>query len=208
MAKLDEKCKLCRREGEKLFLKGEKCYSPKCPIVRRNYPPGVHGPKGRGRQTAYGRQMREKQKIKRIYGISERQFVNYYDKAIKKIGDTGAIIAAMLEKRLDNVVYRFGLAASRTQARQLVSHGFFKINDKKINIPSYQLKVKDILTINPTKSKSKIFDGLLKKLEKFETPSWLNFNVKEMKGKIVSEPKPEDIKQNVDMTQIVEFYSR
>ena len=148
---LDHKCKQCRREGVKLFLKGEKCYGPKCPIVRRNYPPGIHGAKKtRQRLTEYGHQLREKQKAKKIYGILERPFRNYYQKAIKQKGDTNEILGQLLEMRLDNVIYRLGLAKSRKAARQLVSHGFFLVNGKKVNIPSYQVKIKDEITIKPS----------------------------------------------------------
>ena len=144
MAKLlNSKCKKCRREGVKLFLKGERCLSPKCPILKRNYPPGVHGPKGRKRTTEYGTQLREKQKAKRIYGINERQFRNYYRKAISKKGDTGQILQQLLQMRFDNVIYLLRLARSRVQARQMVGHGLFLVNGKKVNIPSYQLKTKD-----------------------------------------------------------------
>lgn len=208
MAKLDKKCKICRREGEKLFLKGEKCYTTKCPMVKRNYPPGVHGPKGKHRLTPFGKQLREKQKAKRIYGISEKQFHNYYQKAVHKKGDSGEILIKLLETRLDNVIYKMGLSDSRTQARQMVSHGFFVINGKRIDIPSYQVKVKDIITIKPNKIKTKNFTNRLKQLEKYVFPSWINFDLKEMKGKIISEPKSEDLKQVFDTKQIVEYYSR
>jgi small subunit ribosomal protein S4 len=208
MAKnLDSTCKKCRREGAKLFLKGEKCNSPKCPVLKRNYPPGAHGPKGNKRSTEYGQQLREKQKAKKIYAILERQFRNYYRKAIRQKGDTGEILRQMLELRFDNVVYRSGLVSSRAMARQLISHGFFFIKGKKVNIPSYQMKPKDEITINPNKSKAKAFAGL--DLEKQDNIiSWLFVSKPEMKIKIVSKPTAEDFDQSFNPRLIVEFYSR
>ena len=204
---LDHKCKQCRREGVKLFLKGEKCYGPKCPIVRRNYPPGIHGAKKtRQRLTEYGHQLREKQKAKKIYGILERPFRNYCQKAIKQKGDTNEILGQLLEMRLDNVIYRLGLAKSRKAARQLVSHGFFLVNGKKVNIPSYQVKIKDEITIKPSKTKTKAFIDL--NLEKHEVPGWLHFDPKEMKAKIINRPKEEELEKSFNTRLIVEFYSR
>jgi len=209
MAKiLDPKCKQCRREGAKLFLKGEKCFSPKCPILRRNYPPGIHGPKGHGRPTEYGTQLREKQKAKKIYGILEKQFRNYYQKAINQPGDTGEILQQLLETRLDNVIYRSGLANSRTKARQLVSHGLFLINGKKVNIPSYQVKTKDEITIKPEKNKAKVFSELEKKLEKYETPAWIHLDLKEKKVKVLNKPTGKELEQIFNPRLIVEFYSK
>jgi len=204
----DPKCKKCRREGTKLFLKGEKCFTSKCPIVRRNYPPGVHGVKGRRRPTEYGNQLREKQKAKRIYGILERQFRNYYQKAIKQRGDTGEILQQMLELRLDNIIYRLGLAKSRKQARQMVSHNLFLVNAKKVNIPSFQATPKDEITIKPTKLKIKNFIDLEQKLEKHETPSWIYFDLKNKTAKILNKPKKEELEQTFNPRLIVEFYSK
>ena len=209
MAKdLNAKCKQCRREGMKLFLKGEKCFSPKCPMIKRNYPPGLHGQKGRRRSTEYGQQLREKQKAKRIYGILERQFRNYYLKAIKKQGDTGEIIQQLLETRLDNMVYRLGLTNSRRQARQLVNHGLFTVNGKKVNIASYQIKAKDEIAIKESKIKAKIFSDLEKRLEKKEAPSWISFDVKNKKAKILNIPKSDELEQTFNPRLIVEFYSK
>lgn len=205
---LDPKCKQCRREGIKLFLKGEKCFSAKCPMIKRNYPPGVHGPKGRRRSTEYGTQLREKQKAKKIYGILERQFRNYYLKAIRQKGDTGEIIQQLLETRLDNVIYKAGFAQSRKQARQMVNHGLFLVNDKKVNIPSFQLKPKDEITIKPQKTKAKIFADLDKKLEKYNVPSWLNLDLKAKKIKVLNKPKQEELEQTFNPRLIVEFYSK
>ncbi len=206
MAKNLDKCSRCRREGTKLFLKGDKCFTAKCPAVRRNYPPGAHGPKGRPRSTEFGQQLREKQKAKKIYGILERQFSNYYKKAMKKTGDTGEFISQMLEMRLDNVIFRAGFAKSRAMARQMVSHGFILVNNKKVDIPSYQVRAKEEITIKPKKAGSKIFANL--NLEGKQFPSWLFVEPKEMKIKIVSKPKLSEIEQTFNPRLIVEFYSR
>jgi len=209
MAKnLDPKCKQCRREGEKLFLKGDRCFSSKCAMVKRNYPPGVHGVKGRGRITSYGIQLREKQRAKRLYGILEKQFRNYFKRAVKKTGDTGKILSQLLELRFDNVIYRLGFAKSRSQARQLANHGHFLINNKRVNIPSYQIKVNDIVSIYPKSLETANFKNLAKTLEKHDIPEWLVLDIKELKGKVVSIPKDEDLDQGINMKLIVEYYSR
>jgi len=207
MAKnLDPKCKQCRREGEKLFLKGEKCNSAKCPAIKRNYPPGVHGVKRQKRLTQYGQQLREKQKAKRIYGLLEKQFKNYYEKAVKKQGDTGKLLNQMLEMRFDNVIYRAGLANSRKKSRQMVNHGLFKINGKKVDIPSCQVKTKDEITINPKNADSKLFADL--NLDKKDVVSWIHVDPKELKVKIINKPTPKEIEQSFNSRLIVEFYSR
>lgn len=205
---LDSKCKKCRRAGEKLFLKGERCNTAKCAIVKRNYPPGAHGVKGAPRLSEYGRQLKEKQKAKRIYGIVEKQCRKYYVKAIGKKGNTGELFSRFLEKRFDNVIFRLGLASSRTQARQMVSHGFFKVNDKKVNIPSYEVKNGDIISIKKEKVSRKPFEKLDEKLKSKELPSWLSLDLAEMKGKVISDPRGDDLKMQFDPTLIVEFYSR
>jgi len=209
MAKnLDSKCKLCRREGEKLFLKGDRCYSPKCAMVKKNYPPGIHGVKGRGRQSDYSVQLREKQKAKRLYNLLEKQFKITYIKAAKQKGDAGENLLKLLETRLDNVIYRLGFACSRSQARELVSHGHFFINNKKVNIPSYQVKTGDIISIKVSSKKNKIFNNLVERLKKVDLPSWLNLNNEELIGKVLHLPKKEDIELKVNTQMIVEFYSR
>jgi len=209
MAKdLDPKCKKCRRAGEKLFLKGEKCSSPKCVFIKRNYPPGLHGVKKRKFLTNYGQQLLEKQKAKRTYGLLEKQFKNYYQKAVKKQGNTAELLLQLLEMRLDNVVYRLGLASSRKQARQLVNHGHFAVNNKKVNIPSFQVKAKDIISLKSGKEKTKVFVNIDKNLAKWETPSWIDLNAKELQGKILDKPTLEEIKSQFNPTLIVEFYSR
>jgi len=196
------KHKLCRREGVKL------CDSPKCPITRRNYPPGIHGVKGKRRLTPYGKQLREKQKARSLYGIAERQFRNYYLKAIKLKGDTGQIMIDFLERRLDNVVYRSGLAKSRQHARQLVSHGFFHVNGKRMDIPSYQVKVKDVISIKQGKAEKKVFLDLDKTLQKHETPLWLHVDAKKMEIKVTSQPETESMSLVFNPQAIVEYYSR
>jgi|SRR3989344_2848561 len=196
------KHRLCRREGVKL------CDSPKCPLSRRNYPPGVHGPKGYPRLTPYGEQLREKQKAKRLYGVQERQFRNYFETAIRRKGDTGSFISQMLEKRLDNTVYRSGFATTRSQARQMVSHGFFTVNGKKVDIPSYQVQQKDVIGIKENKAKSKLFLDLDKKFQKLELPAWLFLDAKSKSVKIVSDPVIDEVAQIFNIRSIVEFYSR
>lgn len=196
--------KACRRYGVKL------CQSDKCPVVRRNYPPGIHGPKGPRRLTEYGRQLAEKQKAKIIYGLRERQFRKYFDEAFKKIGNTGEFLFQKLESRLDNNVYRLGFAKTRSQARQLISHGHFKVNDHKVDIPSYQLKIGEIISLTEKGKKAKNFEHLvedLKNKEKDLVP-WLSLDVKELKGKITSQPKLGEVEVAVDWRAIVEFYSK
>lgn len=203
---IDPKCKKCRREGRKLFLKGERCYGIKCAMIKRPYAPGQHGQTRRTRISEYGTQLREKQKIKRSYGIMERQFRNYYLKARRTKGNTGNILAALLERRLDNIVYRFGFANSRSQARQLVTHGHFFVNGKKINIPSYSVKEGDILSIR--KEKLNYFLDIRKKLKEHQSPSWLSLDYQKMQGKVVSLPTEKEIDKVSDMQLIVEHYSK
>lgn len=205
---LDPKCKQCRRLGQKLFLKGERCSSPKCSIIKRNYPPGMHGPKGGGKFSEYALRLREKQKAKKEYGMLEDQFRLTFEKAKKQKGDSGTNFFKLLEKRLDNAVYRFGFASSRSQAREMVSHGHFLVNDKKVNIPSYQVKTGDVIKIKERSKKSKSFSSLPEKLKKAETPGWLNLEVKEFSGKVLHDPKVEELKTNINIPMIVEFYSR
>jgi len=205
--KLNNVCKLCRREGEKLFLKGEKCLSPKCPLVRRKYPPGQHGLSHK-KLSDYGRQLREKQKAKRIYGLRETQFKNYYKKAALSSGDTGELLLSFLERRLDNVVYRFGFASSRSQARQLITHGHFTVNKKKVNIPSYLVKSKDKIEIAPKSQNFPVFQERKKVLKDVVSPPWLKLQQTKMIGSVLHLPKKEEIETNIDPTQIIEFYSK
>lgn len=211
MAKdLDPKCKQCRREGEKLFLKGERCYSVKCAIVKRNYIPGAHGNKKIPRLTEYGTQLRTKQRAKRMYRMRETQFYNTYAKAIKTPGNSGQNLLLLLELRLDNVIYRSGLAESRLQARQLVNHGHFKINTHQVNIPSYQVKIGDVIQVDVTKDK-KIFWEKFKKAQKqvtvSEIPSWLTVDRSTLEVKIASKPELEKLAEGMNAQIIIEYYS-
>jgi len=205
---LGPKCKLCRREGEKLMLKGERCRTAKCALVKKNYPPGVHGPKGRPRQSGYNIQLREKQKAKRIYNLSEKQFRINFVRALKKKGNTGENLLRLLETRLDNVIYRLNLADSRAQARNLVSHGHFKVNDKRVNIPSYNVKPGDIIKVRESSRNSKPFAGLAEKLKKAEIPGWLNFEFKDFSAKVLHQPSKENFEAKINAAIIVEFYSK
>ena len=204
---LQASCKLCRREGEKLFLKGDRCYTSKCAIVKRNFMLGQHGVKRQPRLSEYGTQLRNKQKAKRMYGVMERQFVNYYKKAVTH-EDSATDLKRLLERRFDNVVYRIGLAGSRSQARQMVTHAHLLVNGKKMDIPSYQVAVGDEITIREKSTKKAIFKGLTEKLAQSQLPSWLTLDLSEMKGKVVSMPTHEDLKDTIEANQIIEFYSR
>ncbi|MDP2708464.1 MAG: 30S ribosomal protein S4 [bacterium] len=205
---LGAKCKLCRREGEKLMLKGERCYTAKCAIVKRNYPPGLHGPKGRARQSGYNMQLREKQKAKRIYNLLEKQFALSFSRAIKQKGETGENLMQILETRLDNVIYRLKLAPSRAQARVLVAHGHFRVNDKKVNIPSYSVKTGDIIKVRQSSRRSKHFVNLTEKLKKMEIPGWLNLDIKDLSAKVLNLPTKENFEIQINTQMIVEFYSK
>lgn len=205
---LGAKCKLCRREGEKLMLKGERCNTAKCAIVKKNYPPGIHGPKGRARQSGYSMQLREKQKAKRIYNLQEKQFKLSFERAIKQKGDAGENLMKILETRLDNVIYRLGLAESRSQARTLVNHGHFRVNEVKVNIPSFNVKTGDIIKIRKSGQTSKQFTNLADRLKKLEIPGWLNFDLKELNAKVLHQPAKENFELKANTQMIVEFYSR
>ncbi len=205
---LNPKCKQCRREAQKLFLKGDRCNSPKCAMVKRNFPPGAHGVKGYPRLSGYGIQLREKQKAKRIYRLLETQFKNYFQKANKNKENTEQILLQLLEMRLDNVIYRAGFTKSRDLAKQLVSHDHFVVNGKKADIPSYQLKVGDVVAISEKSKKAKIFNNLKEQLKKAESISWLSVDPEKMEIKVVDRPKLEEAKKEFDPKLIVEFYSR
>ena len=206
MAKLiGADCRECRREGCKLFLKGERCLSGKCTIDRRPVVPGQHGA-ARKKVTEYGIQLREKQKVRRAYGVLEKQFELYYEKALKSKEATGWAMLKMLELRLDNVVYRLGLASSRAKARQIVTHGHITVNDKKVNIPSYQVKVGDVIAVKESKGDLEMFKSL--KDTKPVTVKWLEFNPVTLAGKVVAEPERDDIDLNIQEHLIVEFYSK
>ncbi len=195
-------CKLCRREKEKLFLKGDKCMGAKCPINKRNYPPGQHGAKV-VRPTEYGKRLREKQKARRIYGIGERQFEKYFDIAAASKGSTGDTLLQLLERRLDNVVFRLGYASSRSEARQLVGHGHVKVNGKKVNIPSFQVKANNEIVIA-----EKFVLKLKEKLEEYTPPSWLELQVEPACGKVLHIPEPGETDRMIETSLVVEYYSR
>ncbi len=206
----NSQCKKCRRAGEKLFLKGEKCNSAKCPMIKRNFAPGMHGPTQRvGKKTNYGKQLTEKQKAKRMYGLLEVQFRNYFDKALSRVGNTGELLFRFLESRLDNVVYRLGYAPSRRMARQMVGHGHIRVDGKKVNIPSYQVRVGEVIALSERAMGKKGFAEVKNKLAKVENlPAYLSLDAAKASGKMTSQPKLGDISVNVDWRTIVEFYSK
>ncbi len=200
-------CRICRREGEKLYLKGERCYTDKCAIERRPYPPGQHG-QGRQKQSDYGTQLREKQKVRRVYGILEKQFKRYFEMAEKMSGITGENFLQLLERRLDNVVFRMGFATSRNQARQLVLHGHLQVNGKKVNIPSYLVTDDDVISVKETSRKSKKFKEIFEYNSELTSPKWLSVNMDKAEGKVLSLPDREDVDLAVEEHLIVEYYSR
>ncbi len=204
-------CKLCRREGMKLYLKGEKCYSEKCPFERRSYPPGQHGRElafRRRKPSDYSVQLREKQKARRIYGVLERQFRRYFAEAERLPGLAGENLLILLERRLDNVVYRMGLADSRAQARQLVQHGHITVNGRKTNIPSYTVRINDVIAVRPESRRRKYFKERRELMGKREVPTWLSVDNERMEGRIVAFPTRQEIDTPVQEQLIVEFYSR
>ena len=202
------KCKLCRRAGEKLFLKGERCNTAKCAMVKRNYPPGFHGSKKKYRVSDYGAQLTEKQKAKRQYNLLEKQFKLTFDKAKSQSGNAGDNFLKLLESRFDNTVYRLGFASSRPQARQLINHGLLTINGKKASIPSYQVRTGDVIKIKAIKQKAKIFTNLNDKLKKQEAPGWLNLDKKEISAKVLHSPDVSNLMPNFNVQMIIEYYSR
>ncbi|MFO7807514.1 MAG: 30S ribosomal protein S4 [Candidatus Moraniibacteriota bacterium] len=206
----ESKCKLCRRAGEKLFLKGERCSTPKCSMTKRPYPPGVHGNKNRQKGLSeYGKQLLKKQKVRRIYNISEGQFRRHLVESGKKKGVAGDNLITRLELRLDNVVFRLGVAESRSRAKQLVQHGHILVNGKKLDVPSACLKVGDEISIKETKKEKKYFSDRKMILDKnINIPSWVSFDSKKMTGKILSSPVKTETEVSIDAQEIVEFYSR
>lgn len=199
-------CRQCRREGMKLFLKGDRCYTDKCGIVKRNYAPGQHG-QGRKKVSNYGLQLREKQKVKRIYGVLETQFRNLYERAEKMAGITGENLLSLLERRLDNVVYRMGLGSSRKEARQLVGHGHFLLNGRKADIASIVVKPGDVITVKERSKTSAKFKGLVEVNSRI-APKWLEANLEEMTVKVVAIPSREDIDLEIAEHLIIELYSK
>ncbi|MBR0277969.1 MAG: 30S ribosomal protein S4 [Clostridia bacterium] len=200
-------CRLCRREGQKLFLKGERCYTDKCGIQRRSYAPGQHG-QGRKKLSEYGLQLREKQKARRYYGVLESQFAKYFEMANKKSGVTGENLLVILESRLDNVVYRLGFGTSRPEARQLVRHGHFTVNGKKVNIPSYIVKVGDVIAIKEESKSSEKFKSVIDITSSRIVPKWLDLDDNTLTGKVVAVPQREDIDLPLEEHLIVELYSK
>ena len=203
----DEQCRICRREGQKLFLKGERCYTDKCSISRRNYAPGEHGQK-RAKLSEYGTQLREKQKTKSYYGVGEKQFRKYFEIASNKKGVTGDNLLQILECRLDNVVYRLGFGASRAQARQLVNHGQFEVNGKKVDIPSYLVKAGDVITVREIKKDNATIKANIEANAARPVPAWLELNNETLSGKVVRLASREDVDIPVEEHLIVELYSK
>ena len=204
---LAPKCKQCRREGEKLFLKGEKCFTDKCAIERRNYPPGQHGQK-KGRLSDYGGQLREKQKVKKIYGILEKQFRNIYKSADKERGITGDNLLQLLESRLDNVVYHMGFGSSRSEARQIVRHNCILVNGHRVNIPSYLVNVGDTIEIDKNAKNQLRIKSSIEIASNRNFPSWIDVNVNEMKGIYKMKPERSDLPASINESLIIELYSK
>ena len=206
MAKyIEADCRLCRREGTKLFLKGERCLSKKCAMERRPVVPGQHG-MARKKFTEYGKQLREKQKVKRAYGLLEKQMRAYYEEAERLNGITGETMLSLIERRLDNVVYRMGIGSSRAEARQIVNHGHICVNGKRVDIPSYQVKAGDVISVKENKRQKEMFKDL--KEVKVVMPKWLEFDATKLEGRILELPKRDDIDLAIEEHLIVELYSR
>ncbi|PYX75394.1 MAG: 30S ribosomal protein S4 [Acidobacteria bacterium] len=204
----DAVCRLCRREGMKLFLKGSKCFSDKCPVEKRNFAPGQHGKDRKAKIVGYGLQLREKQKTKRIYFTQEGQFRNYFEKAARAKGVTGEMLLQQLERRLDNVVYRLGFALSRRQARQLVRHGHVHVDGRKVNIPSYEVDIGEEIAIRESSRKLPILEQAKDFASHQNAPNWLNIDRDNYQGRLVALPKREDIQLPVNEQLIVELYSK
>jgi len=204
------KCKQCRRAGQKLFLKGDRCFSPKCAMIKRPNPPGIHGATRQRRRgsSEYSKQLAEKQRIRRIYGISERQFKKYVKEAVVKKGDTREILMKKLEMRLDNTVFRLGWAKSRSLSRQLVNHGHIFLNGKRISIPSYRVRKNQIIAIGQKIKKSDSMRDLSVILKKYETPAWLSLDKEKIEGRVLGEPVAADLGDLNTVGLVIEFYSR
>lgn len=201
-------CKICRREEQKLFLKGSKCATPKCPVEKRAYPPGQHGRARRFKQSEYGLQLREKQKVRRTYGLLETQFRYFYEKAVRQKGITSEILLQLLERRLDNVIYRLGFAPSRKAARQLVRHRHFLVNEKPVDIPSYILKAGDIIKVKEKSKKLEMIHASMRKIREGRLLPWLELDKAGMKGSILNIPSRTDIPLDANESLIVELYSK
>ena len=200
-------CRLCRREGQKLFLKGDRCFTDKCALERRAYPPGMHG-QGRSKTSEYGQQLREKQKARRYYGILESQFRSYYEMAVRRKGQTGENLLALCESRLDNTVYRLGFAMSRPEARQLVLHGHFTVNGSKVNIPSYLVKPGMVITLKESSRSLEKIKGNIEANSFRQPPKWLDYDRNTLTAKVVAMPQKEDIDLPIEEHLIVELYSK
>lgn len=205
-----KQCRLCRREGMKLYLKGEKCFKPSCPIEKRGTnPPGQHGPNAKRKPVGYGEQLREKQRVKRIYNLLETQFRNYFEKAATQKGATGVSLLFLLERRLDNALYRLGFAMSRRQARQFVNHGHVSVNGKKVDIASFQVKIGDEISVREKSANNVHIQGAFQTSSGRGRPGWLEItNPEKLVGKVVAQPRREDIDQNINEQLIVELYSK
>lgn len=207
----NSKCTICRRLGTKLFLKGERCFVQKCAMVKRPYPPGANRKGARVSKTEYGKELREKQKLKEWYNLRERQFKNYVQKVLEKrgkVGDASVLLIKELETRFDNTVYRLGFATSRKQARQFVGHGHFLVSGKPIDVPSYQVKKGNIISLKPKTKGKNIFQNLAANLKKYNPPKWLELDVEKLEGKVVGEPTMEEVAPPVEISAIFEFYSK
>jgi len=209
----NSKCKICRRVGAKLFLKGERCLSPKCPMIKRPYPPGEKGKRRTGAPSEYAKELREKQKLRNWYNLGEKQFRKYVKEILAKRGrtqaqDVGTMLIGKLESRLDNVVFRMGLASSRREARQRVSHGHFLVNGRKVNIPSFQTKKGDIISLRPGSLKKPVFQNLTTTLKKHQPPSWIKLNIEKLQAEIVGSPTLDEVAPPAEISAIFEFYSR
>jgi len=205
---IEASCRLCRRENLKLFLKGDRCYTDKCAFERRSYAPGQHGQRRGGKVSDYGIQLREKQKVKRIYGIFENQFRRYYHKAERQKGITGTNLLILLERRLDNTVYRMGFASSRDQARQLVRHNHFAVNGSKVNIPSYQVKNGDVIEVKGKSQKIPVIQEAMETVVRREIPPWLEVDIEKFRGVVKAFPSREELTMPVNEQLIVELYSK
>lgn len=203
----DAKCRLCRREGGKLFLKGEKCFTDRCPVEKRTYAPGQHGQR-RSRPSDYGLQLREKQKLRRIYGVLERQFETYYEEAARQKGSTGVNLLQMLESRLDNVVYRMGFGISRAEARQLLRHNGVAVNGKRVNIPSYQVRPNDVIEIASGAREQLRVKAALEAAEQRGFPDWVDVDTKAMKGQFKTAPERTDLPADINESLVVALYSK
>ena len=203
----DEQCRICRREGQKLFLKGSRCYSDKCSITRRNYAPGQNGQK-KSKVSEYGTQLREKQKTKAFYGVGEKQFRKYFEMASNSRGKTGEVLLQILESRLDNVVYRLGFASSRAQARMLVTHGAFEVNGQKVDIPSYLVKAGDVVSVREIRKDNGAIKIAVEENNSRPVPTWLEKDAEKLSGKVVTLATREDIDLPVEEHLIVELYSK